>query len=306
MKNPILKKQKLDFSVTRIPNSDIVKELPISRQSVWNTIDDFAASVSLQRLPEETNLELYERIFTKVANPFNSTREGLTFVIPAELGLNSKDVLEIECTNSNLSSYNVIFDGVSIKVYSIYLSNDNFSLLADIPLIHQDYITIQDVASAIDSLNDFSCTVLDEELKYFPALWLASNSFQKFGLSLIKNGAIVTNLEHVNIVPGSLLFNSNSVLQQEVATIGEVSGPGKYFVSEINGQIITYDVANADIPVYYKWIDTPLRIRLAGVSLITLEQATMYEDFYDGNLPTDKLTSYINSIKNVTHQNWAS
>ena len=83
------------------------KAIDISEKALWNIFDDFAALVDIQRLPDENNYKLVERIKDAVVNPGAPYYAGILNSSTRELGISKDpDAIVIDIA-SNYIPYNI-------------------------------------------------------------------------------------------------------------------------------------------------------------------------------------------------------
>lgn len=301
LKSTFRKSEELSYTN---PDIDGLYFLDLDSRQVWNDLDDLGAILSLDRLPEETNSSFKERIYDATMFHKNSSDEGLLYAAANELGFENKSIITVTCTNANLTAPNVIITPTRFKVYNHYVTRDDYSLAMDVPLLHRDYLTIKQLTDAIDSLDNFSCTINDEEFEYFPSLWLMGQGMQRSISEVILAGQTVHELDYSPVVPGSLLIPPRAGLKRELGSLADLEVVGDFYINYSEGTIITFNPLAESVSIYYKFLENPIQFRINGCGIVSLKDFLNDPFFFDDGLPKDFLKNLIIVSKNHSRQCW--
>lgn len=301
LKSTFRKSEELSYTN---PDIDGLSFIDLDSKQVWNDLDDQGAMLSLDRLPEETNSSFKDRIYDATAFTKNSSDEGILFAAANELGFENKSVITITCTNAALTAPNVVITPTRFKVYNHYVTQDDYNTAMDVPLMHRDYLTIKQLIDAIDSLDNFSATINDDEFEYFPSLWLMGQSMQRSISEVILSGQTVHELEYAPIVSGSLFVPPRAGLKRELGTLAELESIGDYYIDYSEGTIITFSPLAESVGVYYKFIENPVQFRINGCGIVSLKDFLGDSFFFEDGVPKDFLKNLINVSKNQSRQCW--
>lgn len=306
-RNKILKAEfRLPQSVTYSqPEIDGIQYIDLSQSDIWTDLDDIGSMLSMERLPNEDNTSFRERILKQSILSGNSSEEGFQFVANNELGFESKVIAQIECTNTSLEAPEIIVSPTKIQIYNRLVSEEDYSLATSLSFFHRDYTSLVALATAIDSLDNFSFTILDSSLSYVPSQWLISARMQKSSRETIPSGTIVHQFEYGNLIPGSVIVPFSSVLRLEVGSLADITKEGDYFIDYQEGVLVSYQPIASNSKVYYRYFENPLSVRISGCSIISTKNILEDPEFFVEDEPKDLLQNLIITSKNLSGQCWS-
>lgn len=151
-------------------------EARLDRMHVWNTYDEFATFVGIERYEDESNLELFNRIVSVSKNVLNSSEEGIKNAITSSLvniipELNIEDIKLERPTAKNLVKYydefNTILDKLAevnkdvlrSKKWDIDKWSNDFKQIDYIP--HTWDIILKEITNGIGDNDDLKPVFID-------------------------------------------------------------------------------------------------------------------------------------------------
>lgn len=271
---------------------------------VWNSFDDLGALVGVKRLPTEENNDYRGRILKAYNEMANSTILGLVFGMNRSLGLTMKNLIEIEPA-AGVDRPNMIVEPTRIYIHTGYVDDETSNLCAEIPLYHQDFITIKQVVDAVDGMTSFSATLLDSDYQYYPSYHLVPDTMQKIATTELAAGGRVMDLGITNLVDGSFLWDANDALSNEVDTVDDLTKDGDFHIDYSTGILQTFSPIHNDTAIAFKYYENPFRIRFSSIGILPVSEAIGEAEFYDtNNLPGDELLNMTAKLKHASRYYW--
>jgi hypothetical protein len=236
---------------------------------IWNSLDETALYLGLERFKSETNDELAHRIKQFAKYRYKTDYYTQVHSIPLQCGLNTDPFAIIRNKNGNnficeigwdiFTLKEILPDGSQGEYIRIFLEGKN--------------VLINKVSATIASGNSFELNFIDEYKINLPVSYLVRNKNVKNYKEKITDRYF--QLENTNIVAGSFLVDHDS-FKYSVDGITGLKKEGDYFIDYKTGVIQTYDIIQSEIDIAYQYYEKVFFLESTELSLTPMNRVFAY------------------------------
>jgi hypothetical protein len=250
---------------------------------VFNEFDEKGLLLGLPRLSEERNASYKDRLLDVFVHRPSSSAPGLLSAITRGLGLSFFDFVTVaQATDINgvplYPRSSIQFNGNLCQIYS---DTDPANLTLELEIDRLDPLYRWDEA-LLAAINSTTSMVAGSSLYSTPqkAMEIFNQSSCHYAEPYsIAFGANKISLKHRNILPSTIVVNSNN-LRKRVYTEGDMKVAGDYYINEVSGTLSCIEVPANFSTIYYAYVDSVFTCKASPVIINNLQQEPFYSSLF--------------------------
>lgn len=229
---------------------------------LWNTLDELALYLGLERLPKENDDSFKERIYLTSRYMYKNNSYNLIKSIAAQTGMKTYPVLKID----------------SDKEFKCILDYNLFTLETDTSYIRvftgRENIQLAEITDKLEKIDDITFTLFKDSFNELEIKNIIKNNNIKIAEEFTYNTSIV--LKNKNIIETSIEFSDTYNFNCKVDSIADIKNTGEYFIDYKNGYIQSKSCSDLGQIIKYKYIETPFILEYSELSMTPISQFFKY------------------------------
>lgn len=229
---------------------------------IWNSLDELALYLGLERLPKENDDSFKERIYNVSRYMYKNNGYSLHKSICGQTGFKAIPLLKID----------------SDKNFSCNINYDYFTLETDTSYIRlfigRETIKLSEIVDKLNKLSDINFVLYNDSFLEYEVKNIIKNTNIKFTEEFASETSI--QLKHGNIEEGSVEFSDKTNFNYRVDNLGDLNFSGEYYIDYKNGYIQSYSASDLGQTIKYKYIDKPFIIEYSDLALTPVSQYFKY------------------------------
>jgi hypothetical protein len=280
------------FNVTSVAQVKFVPEY----KAVVNRFDEHGDLLSLDRLPEESNVDFRARMLDVSVHLGGPTYEGLVNNLARELGLPRLNAMTIDLKVDSAGAVvatnpraDILADRVVL--YENWQDIDTYTIEKEIHFydIDSEGYRLDDLIAAINTSDYFTATRFADVRPNMLSVNLLRGTTLNRSLAEEVQSIRQNHLDNQNIVTSSLWFRETDIFATEVYV--EPTAAGEYYIDYTNGFVISYDIPQGDNICGYIWNEFPWVVDSSLVHVYSLQDENFTNKLFRAET-TDAGTAY--------------
>lgn len=275
----------LSFVVTiGTPNRLIAKPI---RKNIVNSFDYKGSDVGVERLPNEGNVELRNKIFDASVHSAGPTYDGIINSLSRAFGFSRQRILKIELKNTSAGNQiatapRIDFLADKVVLYKYWnpdTSNNIIDKQIDIYNPDDAGFYISNLISEINSSECYSCSLVNTIRNNTHSTSLVRGTSHKF---LSVDNIYMdyrTILSNQNIIKDTIVFQDKNTFSVE--TTETPSSIGEYSIDYLNGIITNYSIPEIETTCSYHYNTFPFYVDYSPVQIFNMNDENFTNKLYN-------------------------
>lgn len=258
-----------------------------TRQNIVNSFDYNGSVVGVNRLPNEGNVDLRNKIFDASVHPAGPTYDGIINSLTRAFGFIRTRVIKIELKAASSGSViatapRVDFLADKVVLYKNWDPNsDNNIIDKEIDIYSPDDAGyyLSDLIAEINTSECYTCSLVDSIRTNTHSTSLVRGTSHKFISVDNIYMDYKTNLANQNIIPNTLIFDDKNTFSTEVFTTPTASG--EFYVDYINGIITTFAIPKIETKCSYHYNVFPFFVDYSPIQIFSMNDENFRDKLYN-------------------------
>lgn len=232
---------------------------------IWNSIDEVALYLGLERLDYETDEMLFNRIKRFSKWKYRTDYYTQAHSVPLQIGLDFYNIAEVKHVNGKEFRCNVDWeyfiiedeDGVFVRVF-----------------IGTEDCTFKKILDTVNTSGVFTINLFEDAYENFQTKFLIRNKNNKVNRFYVSSKNSM--LANKNIMKNTFVSENSAYCVNRKLSISEIVDSGDYFLDEETGYLQIYEDGIQGFFVTYEYYDPKFIIEGSDMSLTPLNLISKY------------------------------
>lgn len=229
---------------------------------IWNSIDEVALYLGIDRLPKESDDSFKNRVYNISRYMYKNDSYSMARSIAGQCGFDVLPAFQID----------------SAEDFKCTIDYDYFILETDTSylrvFIGRDDIAITEILNGIDKLDDIGYTLYSPAVTGCVARNILRNTNVKFHKEFIYETSV--QLKKKNIIEGSIEFEDKVNFINSVDGIPSIKNSGDYFIDYQNGYLQSKNTSDIGQIIKYSYIEKPFVVEYSDISVKPVNNCFQY------------------------------